>query len=377
MRLLSIVTRMNVGGPAMQISTLMRGLAGTAIYQVLLTGNVLADETDYLDVAGSDLRFHRVPNLQRSIRPTQDAKALRTIVRFVHDFDPDIIHTHTAKAGSLGRAAAIATRSRAKRVHTFHGHLLHGYFSPEKTQTIIGIERVLAKRSDRLIAVGHQVKEDLLAEGIGVEGQYRIIPPGLDLEPSPTRAQARVDLGLDGQAKVVSLIGRLTSIKRIDRLVDTIRATAEQALNVVFVVAGDGPEAHRIQSAIELGLPVVQLGWRSDVERILAASDATILTSDNEGTPVSLIQAGLAGVPAIATDVGSVKDVVVDGHSGFLTRPDAASLSNALLRLLEDPQLQDSFKDFSMHYFRQRYSADSLVPSHLNLYRELMAERSP
>ena len=320
MRLLSIVTRMNVGGPAMQISSLMRGFAGTDIYQVLLTGNVLADETDYLDVAGSDLRFRRVPDLQREIRPAQDAKALKDIVRFVNDFDPHIIHTHTTKAGVLGRAAATLTRSPAKRVHTFHGHLLHGYFSPTATREVVRIERAFARRTDRLIAVGDQVRDDLLAAGVGKPEQFRTVPPGVDLGPIPDRDKARKSLGLDPDVPVVCFIGRLTQIKRIDRLTEVIRATSTQLPDVHFVIAGHGSEfalLERTQEEEAFNLHL--LGWYHDVARVLAASDVLVLTSDNEGTPVSIIQAMHAGVPAVSTDVGSVHSLVQDGETGILT----------------------------------------------------------
>lgn len=190
-RLLSIVTRMNVGGPAVQISTLMRGLLPTEIDQVLLTGTVGSDEEDFLASQGQDLRFVRIPSMGRELHPVKDAVALKKISRYIQRFDPHIIHTHTAKAGSLGRAAVIATRSGAKSVHTFHGHLLHGYFSPRATQRVIRVERALAQRTTKLIAVGEQVKSDLLSVGIGRPHQYEVIPPGLQLGQVPTKEQAR------------------------------------------------------------------------------------------------------------------------------------------------------------------------------------------
>ena len=374
-RLLSIVTRMNVGGPAVQISTLMRSFYGSRVYQVLLTGNVGPGEEDYLALQGADLRYQKIKGLQREVSPRKDAEALARIAHFIRGYDPDIIHTHTAKAGSLGRAAALLVRSRAKRIHTFHGHLLHGYFTASGTKRVIQIERRLAKHSDRLIAVGQTVKEDLLAEGIGSEDKFRIVAPGIELGSVPSSLDARVELGLPPQALTVSFIGRLTPIKRIDRLVETLRIVHQSHPDVRFIVAGDGSEMHRIIAAQqEEGLPIHALGWRTDVERILAASDLTILTSDNEGTPVSLIQAGLIGVPAVAANVGSVSDVVVDGQSGYLTRPHPQHLAAALIRLVRDQAERESMSRFSTLDYRLRFGAEMLVNGHLAIYDEVLAE---
>jgi len=365
---------MNVGGPAVQISTLMRGLLPTEIDQVLLTGTVGLDEEDFLSSQGQDLRSVRVPSMGREVQPLKDAIALRQISKLIRRFNPHIIHTHTAKAGSLGRAAAIATRSGAKRVHTFHGHLLHGYFSPSATRRVIRVERALAKRTTKLIAVGEQVKTDLLHNGIGQPCQYEVIAPGLQLGPIPTREQAREDLGLDLNQPVVCFIGRLTAIKRIDRLIDVVRNTSRDIHNVQFVVAGEGTELGLVHKARQAGLPVIALGWRSDVERIMAASDLMVLTSDNEGTPVSLIQAGLAGLPVVSTDVGSVRDVVRDGKSGVLTSTDPLTLSIAVSDLLANPQLRRQYGDFARQDYSERYGSQTLVNSHLRVYRSLLNE---
>ncbi len=358
----------------MQISTLMRGFAGTDIYQVLLTGNVLADETDYLDVAGSDLRFRRVPDLQREIRLTQDAKALKDIVRFMHDFDPNVIHTHTTKAGVLGRVAATLTRSPAKRVHTFHGHLLHGYFSPTATREVIRIERALAKHTDRLIAVGDQVRDDLLAVGVGKPEQFRTVPPGVDLGPVPERNEARKSLGLEPDVPVVCFIGRLTQIKRIDRLVEVIRATSTRLPEVQFVIAGHGSEFALLErTREEETLNLHLLGWYQDVARVLMASDTLLLTSDNEGTPVSIIQAMHAGVPAVSTNVGSVHTLVQDGETGILTDRSPEAITESLVELLSDRILRDRLAERGKKIAADKFGARSLELAHRAIYEELLS----
>ena len=372
-RLLSIVTRMNVGGPAMQISTLMRGLAGSDIYQVLLTGNVLEDEIDYLDIDGADLRFHRVAPLQRSISPLRDAQALLQIARFIHDFKPDVIHTHTAKAGVLGRVAAKLTRSKARRVHTFHGHLLHGYFSETATREIIRVERSLARSTHRLIAVGDQVRDDLLAVGVGKREQFRTVPPGVDLGPVPTRDEARESLGIPAGVPVVCFIGRLTPIKRIDRLADVIRQASAKVPGIEFVIAGHGLDFEILQKLKEHENQRIHLlGWYQDVARVLAASDLLLLTSDNEGTPVSIIQAMHAGVPAISTDVGSVRSLIRHGETGLLTETDPSALADAISLLLSDDSLRWRLSNRGREIATAEFGASALTRAHQTIYRELV-----
>jgi len=355
----------------------MRGFVESRVYQVLLTGSVGADEDDYLQSQGADLRVQRIPSLQREINARKDAEALAQISQFVRKFKPDVIHTHTAKAGVIGRSAAIINRSKAVRVHTFHGHLLHGYFSERRTKGIIKVERQLARHSHRLIAVGEQVKRDLLKEGIGQEDQFSVVPPGLSLNRLPDPSDTRQKFSIRPDAHVVSFVGRLAPIKRIDRLVDVIRIVAQQSPKTVFVIAGDGSEMPLLERARETeGLPIVLLGWQAEVEPILAISDLMVLTSDNEGTPVSLIQAGLAGVPVVASDVGSVSDVVVDGSSGLLVQADAIALSQAILTLLADEKARVRMSAFSRQHFPLKHGSQVLVNNHLEIYDRLLGRYS-
>jgi len=214
-------------------------------------------------------------------------------------------------------------------------------------------------------------------EGIGWEYQYSVVPPGLSLDPLPDPHETRQALSIPPNAHVISFIGRLAPIKRIDRLVEAIRLVASQSPNTVFVIAGDGSEMPLLVSARDTdGLPIVLLGWQARVEPILAISDLMVLTSDNEGTPVSLIQAGLAGVPVVASDVGSVSDVVVNGSSGSLVDPDAAALSKEILTLLADEERRFSMATFSLQHYPTKYGAQVLVDSHLAIYDELLVDQT-
>ena len=370
-----IIARMNVGGPAVQVSGLMRHLPADAFEQRLYTGWCDADEADYLESQAPDVEAIRISGLGRAIRPGDDARALATLVREMRDFRPHIVHTHTAKAGVLGRLAARLSGVGSATVHTFHGHLLHGYFSPAKTRAVIEVERALARSSSRLVAVGEQVREDLLAARIGREDQYTIIPPGLILPPPRPREVIRAEFGLASDSPVVAFIGRLTAIKRPDRFVEAVRLVHQARPDVQFLVAGAGDQASVIEAAAA-NLPITPLGWRDDVQDVLEASDAVVLTSDNEGTPLSLIQAALAGLPVVATDVGSVHDVVLDGETGWLTEPSTDRLSSALLEMLGDTaEAQRRGREAASRAYTL-YGVERLAGDHAGLYGEVAAGRA-
>lgn len=367
-----VIARMNVGGPAIQVSGLMRHLPRDEFDQRLFTGWCAEDEADYLVTQAPDVDVTRIDGLGRAVRPGDDARALSTLVRQIRGFRPHIVHTHTAKAGILGRAAARLAGTGSATVHTFHGHLLHGYFSPMKTRAITALESAQARGTDRLVAVGPQVRDDLLAAGIGRPDQFAIIPPGLELPPAKSREQARAEFGVAGDAPVISFIGRLAPIKRPDRFVEVAREVHKARPDVRFLVAGEGTEAQTIADA---NLPITMLGWRDDVQNILAASDALLLTSDNEGTPLSLIQAALVGLPVVATNVGSVPDVVVDGETGWLADPEATDLARASLTLLGNSVEAAQRGRQAQERACRLYGVERLAADHARLYRDIAAHR--
>ncbi|MFA7324162.1 MAG: glycosyltransferase [Candidatus Nanopelagicales bacterium] len=376
-RVMRIIARMNVGGPAIQVTGLMRHLDPARFEQRLFTGWCADDEADYLLTQAPDVPAHRVTGLGRAVRPGDDLTVIKRLHDAIRQFRPHIIHTHTAKAGTVGRLSAMITHPKAQLVHTFHGHLLHGYFSPGKTQAVIQLERFLARRTARIVAVGPQVRDDLLQAGIGRSEQYVIIPPGLEFPELPSRNQARDELGLARDAVVVSLIGRLTRIKRADRFAEVARLLHQGMPDreIRFLVAGDGDTARDLAAtALAHRLPFTMLGWRSDIPRILAATDVLVLTSDNEGTPISLIQAAVAGVPVVATDVGSVKDVVVDGKTGLLAAPSATAIAPLVQQLISDPAFRQRMGADARAFAQGRYSVQRLAADHAALYEKLQAD---
>ena len=376
-RVMRIIARMNVGGPAVQVSGLIRGLDPLKFDHRLVTGFCAEDESDYLETVATDVHATRIKGLGRSISPKADFMAFLLVIREIRTFRPQIIHTHTAKAGVIGRVASILSGRRSVRVHTYHGHLLHGYFDKGKTAIVIIIEKFLGLFTTRLLAVGKQVMDDLLEVGIGTQKKFGVMPPGLTLNPLPSREDACKELGLDPSQTYCAFIGRITKIKRPDRFLDVVAEIHNQQVPMHFIVAGAGDLLNYCQERVALeNLPVTFLGWREDIETVLAASDMVLLTSDNEGTPLSLIQAGMAKIPVVSTDVGSVPEIVVDQETGILTDLTVRSLVSAVRELIEDSGLREDMGLAAYDYTMQRYGVERLVQDHQNLYLELLARKN-
>jgi glycosyltransferase involved in cell wall biosynthesis len=368
-----IIARMNVGGPAVQVSGLMRGFDAQVFEQELVTGYCAADEADYLEKVATDVKAVRIDGLGRSIKPRADLTALFAIIKEIRRFKPEVIHTHTAKAGVVGRIASILSGYKSIRVHTFHGHLLNGYFGAGKTKLVVLVEKFLALFTDQLLAVGAKVKDDLLAVGIGNQNKFGIMPPGLQLAEVPSKAAARKVLGMKDDAIYCAFIGRITQIKRPDRFLDVVTEVKSRGIDLHFIVAGAGDLLQYCQDQVRAeNLPVTFLGWREDIEVVLAAADFVLLTSDNEGTPLSLIQAGMVGIPVVATNVGSTNEIVVKGETGLLTGLSVKELSEAVAKVATDSALRAKMGAAGKEYTMARYGVDRLVKDHQDLYLRLL-----
>jgi len=377
-RVLRIIARMNVGGPALQISGLARQLDPDRFEHVILCGEVEPGEADWLQLRAPDVQVVHIPGLARSIGTARELRALRAIRREIARFRPDIVHTHAAKAGVLGRLATTIGRPRHRplTVHTFHGHLLQGYFGTAGTFAVKMTERFLARRTTALVAVGSAVRDELLAAGVGRSRQYHVVAPGLELPPMPTRSAARAQLNLDDHIPVVAFVARLTQIKRPDRLLATVRALQSLVPDLVVLVVGDGPLAEPMQhNAQDLGPTVRFLGWRADVETVYAAADVALLTSDNEGMPVSLIEASWCATPCVSTAVGSVAEVVLHEHTGFVTNCDPLALATATAKILCDPVFASQMGAAAQRHAQKNFSLSRLVNDHEGLYDHLVHDR--
>ena len=384
-RVARIITRLNIGGPSIQAVTLSDRLRRFDVDTLLLHGTLSDGEGDmtYL-LEGRGVTTAHVTSLQRRVAPVGDVRAMATVLGHLRRFKPHIVHTHMAKAGTVGRAAArvhnITARPRTRTVHTYHGHVLEGYF--RYAGAFIAVERLLARATDRIVAISPQVADDLQHRyRIGRSAQYAIVPLGFDLEPfaaldERARHEARTRLALTSHAPVVSIVGRLTAIKQHELFLHVARRIHDRRPDVTFLVVGDGERRTELERlAVELGIgPSVRfLGWRRDVPAIYGASDLVALTSRNEGTPVALIEALASGVPVVSTDVGGVRDVVSEPMFG-LTAPDGdvEGLAAHIVHALDPAWHRPALIAARRRSVLDRFGLDRLVKDVAALYHSLL-----
>ena len=376
-RVMRVIARMNVGGPAVQVSGLMRGFDAAAFDQRLYTGFCAADEADYLETVATDVQAIRIEGFGRRVSLGGDIKAFISLIREIRRFKPHIIHTHTAKAGFLGRIASIVSLQPSIRVHTFHGHLLNGYFGAFKRSLVIIAEKVLAKFTHELLAVGDKVRQDLLAVGIGNSKKFGLMPPGLKIGRLSNKKDSQGSYGLSITTLQCAFIGRVTQIKRPDRFLDVVAEIKRRGVELEFFMAGDGELLDSCRERIvRENLSVKVLGWQSDIEKVLSAADLVVLTSDNEGTPLSLIQAGMAGLPVVTTRVGSVPEVVLDGTTGIIAGLDVQEISDALQKLANSSEIRAQMGAKAQEFTLANFGVKRLVHDNEELYKRLLASRA-
>jgi glycosyltransferase involved in cell wall biosynthesis len=377
-RVMRIIARLNVGGPAIHVSLLTVGLQDAAYQSTLVTGVVEPDEGDMTYLA-RDLGIEPVviPTLRREISPIADLKTLAALVRLMHRLRPHVVHTHTAKAGFVGRLAAALCHVPVV-VHTFHGHIFKGYFGRAKTLLFIWLERLAARGSDVILTVSQRLKDDLVAYGIAPEEKIKIVPLGLKLLPltdlDALRGSFRREGGFSTETPLVGIIGRLVPIKNHELFLAAASQVSRVRPEVRFAIIGDGERREVLEALVEesgLAGRVCFAGWRDDLPRIYADLDVVVISSNNEGTPVSIIEAMAARVPVVATSVGGVPDLLREGQLGTLVPPeDAGAMAEAILRTLSAP-LQPRLAE-AQEWALARYEADRLIADVRQLYDGLL-----
>ena len=387
-RVLRVITRLNIGGPSIQAIALSERLADRGFETELVFGRLGEGEGDMRYLLAPSTRTRHLAALRRDVAPIQDVATLAQLLDILRGWRPQIVHTHMAKAGTLGRAAAAiynATAGRkapARVVHTYHGHVLEGYFSPAKTRVFIGIERTLARVTDRIVAISPSIQQELQIEHrIGRADQYAVVPLGFDLSAlaaidDASRLAARAALDVPADAHVVSTVGRLTAIKQHRLFLEAAAMVSRRDPAALFLIAGDGELRVELEGAARaLGINgrVRFLGWRRDLETVYGATDVFLLTSRNEGTPVALIESLAAGVPGVSTDVGGVRDVI-DGNRAGLLAPvgDARALADHVVTLLADRDRRRLMGEAGRRSVVARYGVARLVDDIDHLYRELL-----
>jgi len=385
---LRVIARLNMGGPALHVAYLTAGLRERG-YDTTLVAGTLARGEDSMAFVADDLGIpvERLEALQREISPFRDLLAIVRLARIIRRVRPHILHTHTAKAGAVGRIAAmLAGEARPPIiVHTFHGHVLRGYFGALRSRGFSLLERWLARSTTCLVAVSPQVRDDLVRLGVAPADKFAVVRLGIELgdrvrSKRDGREETRRVLGIPPDAFTVGWIGRMTGVKRTDDVLLAFRSLRERGVAARLCLVGDGPDRDQVERrAHELGVmrDTLFLGYQNDVAQYFAAFDAFMLPSANEGTPVTTIEALAAGTPVVATRVGGVPDVVRDGEDGFLVDPgDVDELAERLAALAHDPALRKRMGAAGRERVLPRYAVERLVDDVDRLYRSLLEARA-
>lgn len=383
-KVLRIIARLNVGGPARHVALLQTHLAPLGYDSLLIYGRPGPGERELPLDPG--VAAEQVASLGPSVRFAGDFVALLRLVRLLFRFKPEVVHTHTAKAGALGRLAAFVynrTVPRARRcvvIHTFHGHVFRGYFSPRVSRIVQVAERLLARVTDRIIAISPSQQRDLVETfHIAPADKVVVVPLGLNLDPlAATTADGRRmrrDAGFADDARVCGFVGRLVPIKHLDLLLRACSEAFREVPQGRLLVVGDGEcrAALEAASAADAALwgHVHFAGWQADLAEVYAAMDVVALSSINEGTPVALIEAMAAGRAVVSTDAGGVADVVTSGVTGLVVpQGDPHALAAALARLLADPSERARLGSAARADVLERFSYRRLVHDIDRVYKD-------
>jgi glycosyltransferase involved in cell wall biosynthesis len=383
-RVMRVIARLNIGGPAIHAILLTAGLDPARFESTLVTGVEAAYEGNMLDLAArKGVQPLVIPQLGREISPLKDWRTLIKLYHLFRDRRPHIVHTHTAKAGTVGRMAARLAGVPVV-VHTFHGHVFHDYFGPLQTRVFIGIERFLACLSERIVTVSEGQRRELATYGVASLDKIAVVPLGFELDAllncESLQGQLRQELGIPERMALVGIVARLTTIKNHRLFLDAARLIVEAGREAMFLVVGDGELRAELEAYVaELGLAgrVIFTGWRRDSPRIYADLDVVALSSLNEGTPVSLIEAMAAAKPVVATRVGGVSDVVLDKKSGYLVQSkDAGGLAKGILDLLRAPDRAREMGLAGRAAVYPQYASETLLVNVEKFYLELLRGRN-
>ncbi|MGB0884819.1 MAG: glycosyltransferase [Chitinophagales bacterium] len=393
-KVLRIINRLNLGGPTYNAAYLSKYMAPE--FETLLVAG-MKDESE----ASSEFITEKlglkpiyIKDMHRSLNPIKDRKAYKELVKIIRDFKPDIVHTHAAKSGALGRLAAI-NEGVPIIVHTFHGHVFHSYFNPLKTKIFLNIERYLSKKSSKTIAISNKQFEELCNDfEIDKPEKFEIVPLGFDLkrfysDKEEKRLNFREKYKLGEEDIAIGIIGRLVPVKNHSFFLQAFKLLKEKTnKNVKAIIIGDGELKEEIfaeAAALNLNInntnseitDIIFTSWIKDIDAALPGLDIVALTSLNEGTPVSLIEAQAAGVPIVSTKVGGIEDVVNENETAFLSeKDDVDTFTNHLLSLVESKEKRISFGEKGLNVVSEKFDYMRLVKDMKKLYRKLLKEKA-
>lgn len=385
-KVVRVIARLNIGGPSIHAILLSHSLNKKGCEDILVCGKISESEGDMMYLAREqNVDPILIPELGRDIHLKNDLKSFFKLLKLMRKERPDIVHTHAAKGGALGRLAAFSAGVPV-RIHTFHGHIFDGYFSPAKAAIFLLIERFLAIFTDMIVTVSQSVKDEIVDKLKVTRGdKCVVIPLGFDLGPflgcEKLRGGFRGGLDLDDETVLVGIVGRLVAIKNHRMFLDAAKNIMDRnsSIKVKFIIIGDGELNGALRDyAKGLGLDdhVIFTGWRHDLPAVYSDLDIVALTSLNEGTPVSIIEAMASARPVISTNVGGVRDIIIENENGLLSGSnDVKDYSDKLFRLLENKEMRLKLGLRGREFARSRFNKDRLVNDIKNLYEECLRKK--
>lgn len=382
-KVLRIINRFNIGGPTYNATFLTRFMDDE--FETLLVGGLPEpDEKDSLHILEQyDVKPLLIPEMQRLPNWKSDRAAYRRIKEIIEEFKPDIVHTHAAKAGALGRRAAKAAGVKVI-VHTFHGHVFHSYFGAVKTKLFQLIERRLASSSTGIIAISELQKKELSdTYRICKPEKIKVIPLGFDLEPFQQkriseRHKIRAKYNLSEDEVAVAIVGRLAPVKNHTLFLDVVQELAQKGIRARYFIVGDGSEREHIETRVaelkaQFGIQIEMTSWITDIAEFNAGMDIICLTSNNEGTPVSLIEAQACSIPVISTDVGGVRDIVIDGETGYvIEKNNMLKFAEKLGILISDKENREKMSQNGWNHVREKFHYNRLTKDMKKYYWSLL-----
>lgn len=400
-KVLRVISRINIGGPAIHVNLLQNGLNKAEFESTLVAGRISPSEGDmnYIIQADSD-HFISIPEMQRELNPWKDIISLYKLFQLIRRKKPHIVHSHTAKAGTLARGAVVLCnlfcRQDIKTIHTFHGHVFEGYFSKFKSRSFLWTERLMAAVTDKIIAISPTQCEDLtIKHRISNTDKVETIKLGFDLEPfvhsAKLKGNFRKELTINNEVKLVGIVGRLVPVKNHFIFLNSVKYFMSQHpdMKILFAIIGDGEMRDELQEfCIRLGISehVRFYGWMKDIAQVYADLDLLALTSINEGTPVSIIEAMAAGVPVISTDAGGIKDLLGNpigpqSSNGFrvcergilLPQSDPKSLAEGMRYIFDNSEIgNQQMVSNARQFVLSEYHQDRLIQDIRSLYKNLL-----
>ena len=373
-KIVSVVSRMNVGGVATLLLGFVESLDQNVFEHTLITGVCEENEIDLISKTDFKGNIIYLPRMKRSIGLVSDLITIYQIRKLLCELKPDVVHTHTSKAGVIGRVSALTLFRKPYLVHSFHGHVLSGYFSKSKSVLILGIEKFLSKKTDILVADSVHVKADLLAKGIGSHGAWKVVPPGIRKLPIIDLSKSRDQILIPQDVFLICWIGRFTKIKDPFLAVESfIKFEQKASKKVLLLMVGDGELFDPVSNLLkQIDSSIKLVGWKTDVSVYLAAADLLLLTSVNEGFGLVVAEAGWYGKPTLSTKSGGVNEFIIDGVTGFLVDSTSDQIANSMLNLHNDQNLLAEVGKKAKNQTIESYSSEIFAKKHQQIYLDLI-----